>query len=87
MHKFKPGDLVNFKGFVSGDGKGGRFIVIEQLPELNYKLQFLYTSGPVKIWDKWNEGASRNELTEEYEVYLVIDVAYHRQKQLEKLGI
>lgn len=33
-HKFKPGDLVNFKGFASGDGKGGRFIVIKQLPEL-----------------------------------------------------
>ena len=84
-HKFKPGDLVNFKGFASGDGKGGRFIVIKQLPEINYKLQFLYTPGP--IWDKWNEGASRNQLTEEYEDYLVIDVAYHRQKQLEKLGI
>jgi len=86
--KFKVGDRVKHKGFASGDGKGAKLIIIEQLEEeklpwlkekslnYNYIVKFIHTEGTQ--WDAWNKSAEEGTTCKEWEDMLEIDNAYNK---------
>jgi hypothetical protein len=87
--KFNVGDIVVHKGYSNGDGKGGKFIVTEQLQDnhglnYDYKLIFLPMLGCSELW---NEYAKNNKEAKEWEDKLELDKGYRRGQILDKLGI
>jgi hypothetical protein len=88
--KFNVGDIVTHKGYSNGEGKGGRFIVADQLQDddhglnYDYKLIFLPMLGCSEMWDEY---AKNNKEAREWEDKLELDKAYHRDQILDKLGI
>lgn len=88
--KFNVGDILTHKGYSNGDGKGGRFLVIEQLQDdgdglnYDYKLRFLPKLGASKLWSEY---AKSNKEAKEWEDKLELDKGYRRDQILDKLGI